>query len=311
MNGLKSLIASIFISIIVLFPSHADAATPLKLALVYYGSHSTSIDNRIIAANPEILIDNTPGGLWGGDCNVSKFQTAGVKVYSYITASYGTYDMATNKGYIDAIDLEGCYGVFIDESSSSATTYMTEICAYAHGKGLSVIVNPGYIPSGATLYSIADYVMTDEDYDGRVPAGVEVGRTSKTIVISFDVVSAAQAAGYTEDAWDYGFAFTWHTANEYTQLAAWLEDYIDLLETPPPTTSAPPPTTTVPPTTTIPPTTTAPVTTIPPGTPSPGQPIGDVMLAYAVILGAIFFTWSMIVDQKPKRRATNRKTRVR
>ncbi len=180
------------------------AGETFPLALVFYGWHDSNTDQRIINAKPAILIDNTPGGFWHANCDSSKFQAQGIKVFSYIHASYGAYSLTGNYSFIDAIAAEGTYGVFIDEASPSATTYNTQLCDYAHSKGLKVILNPGMSAINANMYSIADYVMTDEHYQGRNPTSVEASHLNQTIVIGFGNATAQVAAGYTNTAWAKG-----------------------------------------------------------------------------------------------------------
>lgn len=211
--------------VIAALPLPVSAASP-KMAMVYYGIHDAGIDAQIVAAAPDILIGNTAGGLWAGDLVPATFQAVGIDVYSYITASYGATPAATNEAFIDAIALEGSDGVFIDQSSSSATAYMTSLCAYAQLAGLSVIINPGTSIINADLYTIADYVMTDEQYQGRNPTAIESAHLAQTIVIGYGVTSAAQAATWSQAAITKGFAYTYHTQAEYTSLPSWFDDYI-------------------------------------------------------------------------------------
>ncbi len=226
--------AAVVLSIGTLFSakpvSAADALNPI--ALVYYGWHSSTVDQRIVNAKPEILIANTPAGLWHGNTNSAYFQSRGIKVFSYITANYDQYSLSQNYALINAIAAEGTYGIFVDQSNPTATSYNTQICAYAHSKGLKVILNPGMPYINAGLYSIADFVLTDEHYQGRAPMAVEVGYLNQTIVVGFGNWTVQQAATYSNTAWAKGFRYTWHEQAEYTALPVWLEQYISLL-TPP------------------------------------------------------------------------------
>jgi hypothetical protein len=210
--------------------SAADALNPI--ALVYYGWHSSTVDQRIVNAKPEILIANTPAGLWHGNTNSAYFQSRGIKVFSYLTANYDQYSLSQNYSLINAIAAEGTYGIFVDQANPTATSYNTQICAYAHSKGLKVILNPGMPYINAGLYSIADFILTDEHYQGRAPMAVEVGHLNQTIVVGFGDWTVQQAATYSNTAWAKGFRYTWHEQAEYTALPVWLEQYISLL-TPP------------------------------------------------------------------------------
>ncbi|MGI2336712.1 MAG: Ig-like domain-containing protein [Dehalogenimonas sp.] len=207
----------------------AAATATRPLALVYYGWHDSAVDQRIINAAPEILIDNTPAGYWHGNANVALFQSQGIKVFSYIDSSYGARPIGDNYALIDAIAKEGSFGIFMDQASSSATAYNQNIYNYAKSKGLSVIINPGMPYVSADVYTVADYVMTDEHYVGRAPTAVEATHLDQTIVIGFGNWTAAQAASYTNAAWSNGFAYSWHEQLEYNSLPSWLEEYVLLL----------------------------------------------------------------------------------
>ena len=201
----------------------------LNLAMVYYGQHDSNIDALIINTQPSVLIDNTPGGYWHGVCKPQTFQSRGIKVFSYIYSNYDAFPAAQNQALINAIAGEGSYGVFIDETSPTATGALTSLCNYAHSRGLKVIINPGVVPVDDSLYRIADYVMTDEHYTGRPPNSVESSHLSQTIVIGYDGSWTAEiAASYTKAAWGNGFALSWHTL-EYVSLPYWLQEYTGLI----------------------------------------------------------------------------------
>ncbi len=198
------------------------------LAMVYYGPHSATIDADIASLRPEILIDNTPAGLWRGNCNSAWFQARGTKVFSYIDGSYSSRDLYANLAYIDAIAAEGTYGVFLDQARPSVDSYLQAIYARCQQRGVKLMINPGMPNIDANLYSYADYVMTDEHYQGRAPSAAEAGHLSQTVVIGFTAgVSAQQAAAWSNAAWANGFRYTWEEQLEYTVLPArsWLDAY--------------------------------------------------------------------------------------
>ena len=218
-----------------------------EISLVYYGPHSTNIDNEILAAKPAIQIDNTPAGLWAGNCNPATFQAIGTIIFSYIwynfgqagsvkvgnttiTVNSGAAPLATNQAFIRAIAAEGTKGVFIDCAPSKADVGLSTLCKLAHSLGLTVIVNPGTSPADESLYSIADYVMASEAYTGQSPTGTEKGQyLNQTIVIGFSGSwTAQQAATYSNDAWAANFPFTYSCQN-YNQLPSWFTTYIALL----------------------------------------------------------------------------------
>jgi hypothetical protein len=201
------------------------------LAIVYYEWHNATQDARLLAALPEFLIDNTPAGLWHSNCDSAKFQAVGIHVFSYITCSYGTYDLNTNLAYIDAIAAEGTYGVFADEASLSATAYNQALYDRCQAKGLKLILNPGSTEGlNADIYTAADFVMTDEQYAGRAPVAIEAANLAQTIVIGTGCTTASQAATRTQAAWANGFAYSWHELSaKYASLPDYFEDYLTLL----------------------------------------------------------------------------------
>lgn len=204
------------------------------LAMVYYGQHNSTVDAQILSAKPAILIDNTPAGLWKGNCNSATFQNAGITVFSYIYYNYDKTStqsgMSLNEGLIKAIAAEGTKGVFIDCTNPVADPDLTTLCAYAHSLGLLVIVNPGESPADESLYAIADYVMVSEAYTNQVPTSTEQGKYEKqSIPIGFSAGrTAQQAAQYSNNAWAVGFPFTYSCQN-YNQLPSWFTTYITLL----------------------------------------------------------------------------------
>jgi hypothetical protein len=214
-------------------PTPTPTPTPVqsgKLAMIFYGWHDAVIDQQILAARPDILIDNTPGGYWHANCNPQTFQSHGIQVFSYIFSNYDNQPAALNETLIDAIAAEGTYGVFIDECNTIATTALASLCNYAHRRGLKVIVNPGFQPFNDSLYQIADYVLTDEHYAGRTPSSIESSHLSQTIVVGWNpVLTVQQAVQYTQEAWAFGFAYTWQEQEEYVNLPTWLSTYISLL----------------------------------------------------------------------------------
>jgi hypothetical protein len=210
-------------------------STTLPLSLVYYGWHNATVDAQIMKIAPQILIDNTPGGFWNGNCDFAKFQAAGIKVFSYIDAAYSTRSLSANLALVDAIALEGTYGVFMDQVSPQVDSYLQSIYARCQLRGVKLMVNPGMPSINPSVYDYADLVMTDEHYSGRDPAPSEIGNLGKTVVIGFDAQwTATQSAAYSNSAWAHGFAYTWHEQVEYVALPSqtWLDTYISLLSVP-------------------------------------------------------------------------------
>jgi hypothetical protein len=187
----------------------------------YYGGHSTTAVNRIVAANPEFLVINTPAGMYHENTPIQTYINAGIKVFSYIAIGYcaewqytpsepidNTY--ATIMSLIDGVAAEGTYGVFLDEapyglyvggrnktgspSASWRGHNLKEAIDRARSHGLKVMLGRGD-PRNDTNLFYADYVLTDEWYgstqypetayrpDSYSPVYSEVGHLSQCIVI--------------------------------------------------------------------------------------------------------------------------------
>lgn len=191
----------------------------------------------ILAAKPDILIDNTPGGLYKAGTLPSKYASAGIKVFSYITGGYeGTEykssedNLTSNIARVDAIALDKAAGVFIDEVSSfpnaAAKAYLTSLCTEAHNKGLLVMVNPGDNQYDDWLYSVADIVCSNEAYNGGSPSASEKGYLARTLVLDLNSGSTASSAiTITKQAFANGYGWAFVT-NDYNNLPPWLATYI-------------------------------------------------------------------------------------
>lgn len=66
----------------------AAATSNIPINMINYGGHSTTIDNSIINAHPEYLVDNSPAGPWRGNANISTFTSVGIKYFEYIDGGY-------------------------------------------------------------------------------------------------------------------------------------------------------------------------------------------------------------------------------
>ena len=206
----------------------------LPLAIVAYWDWTTAITNAVATALPDIIISNTPGGYWHGNCNCSSFPKS--KVFSYITGGYegteykSTEDaLASNISRIDAIALDGAYGVFLDEVSSTLSTaskaYLTSIRNECLAKGLKLIINPGDSSFDTWLFSIADYVMTDEQYTGGSPSTSEKFSLAQCIVVGYSSgMTQTLADQYSNAAIAAGFSHTYHCVN-YDDFPSWFTAY--------------------------------------------------------------------------------------
>ncbi len=211
--------------------------------MIDYSGHNDHMPNAdmdsIIAAHPDILIDNTPGGYWNGQCLPSVYAPHGIKVYSYITGGregteYGTSedDSAANIARIDAIALDGAYGVFFDEVStypnSAGKGYLLAMINEAHAKGLKIILNPGTYTFDTFLINRSDFVMTDEHYTTRSMSASEAVNPAKVIVVNEGVTTAFAAAAVTDSARSKGYAYSYACA-DYMIIPTWINAYMSLV----------------------------------------------------------------------------------
>jgi len=216
------------------------------ISLVMYGNHDTTTDNRIIAAKPTYLIDNTPHGPWKGACVASKFKAAGINVFSYITAGYENgysesipNDLASNISYIDSIAANdtGTYGIFLDEVDSDPNSslypangstfkwnYLQQISQEAHNKGLKLMCNTGMDSWNDTLMNYCDYLMSTEDYQGAALTAPQTKWASRVVVLSEYVTDANTAINYTNKATSLGLLAAY--AGPYQGLPTWFETYV-------------------------------------------------------------------------------------
>jgi hypothetical protein len=175
-------------------------------------------------------------------------------------------DIMGENGFLEEVAAEGCKGVFLDESpydrasapelnwSGGSNSWWNviddgaggldpanigDVIAKAHSLGLKVMLGLGspeidldhsyrslFDPDGSN--DSADYILSEEWYDGRVPQQGEVGHADQCIVIGHRANSAGKAAALTEAAWGNGF-YGAYQCKSYGELAPWFVDYINLL----------------------------------------------------------------------------------
>jgi len=228
--------------------SFAQTCSP-QIAMVDYGYHDDHSSNphlaTIQAVKPDILIDNTPHGYWGGQCLPPAYNAYGVHVYSYITGGYeGTKyrsdedNNAANLARISGIKNDGAAGVFLDEVSShpdaAGRAYISDMFEQAHASGLKIILNPGTPDFDTFLVSHSDYIVTDEQYDGRrKPTASELFDLSKMIVLNDSVPDADSAAKVTDGARNNGLGHS-YACTKYIEIPSWINDYMSLINHPTP-----------------------------------------------------------------------------
>jgi hypothetical protein len=216
------------------------ASAPASINLIYYGSNSSTTDQSIINANPEYLVNNSPAGPWGGNANISKFMSAGIKYFEYIDGGYeGTVsqaipnDLQSNLNYINAIAKAGAYGVFIDEvsasPSASALNYLKQLADRAHSLGLKVVFNAGVDSWSDSLMNYCDFINSSEVWNNNPLTASQIKWASRTWFLTQGVNDAATAANLTEAAWSKGVEAE-YVCNSYVALPTWLASYITLIE---------------------------------------------------------------------------------
>jgi len=219
----------------------AAASTGMNpINLVFYGTHNSAIDQQIAAAKPMFLIDNTPDGPWGGNCNASFFAGYGIKVFSYIDGGYeGTQsrsipnDLTSNLNYIDAISKEsGVYGVFVDEvsdePSSAGLNYLSQIFTRAKQDGLAVMFNTGVDSWSDSLMQYCDYINSSEEYSGGMMTASQQKWASRTVLLAQNISDAATAANLTNTAIVKGFLAE-YSCSSYENLPSYLTTYVSLI----------------------------------------------------------------------------------
>ncbi|SOE21240.1 hypothetical protein SAMN06298216_1710 [Spirosomataceae bacterium TFI 002] len=214
--------------------------------MVYYSYHDDSIPNaaktNILTVKPDILIDNTPGGLYGpgnfnSGCIPSYYTQLGIKVFSNITGGYEattrppyTTSLANNLNRIIAIKVDQATRDFLDEVSSFPNTsqkaYLEAIYNKCQSEGLKLILNPRVDSFDPWLLSHCDYLVSDEEYDGRGLTSSEQVDLNKIIVISRSVTTQQTAENLTAAAYNNSFAFYYpsYDAN-YQVWDSWLQSY--------------------------------------------------------------------------------------
>jgi hypothetical protein len=215
------------------------ASNPVSINLIYYGTNSNTTDRKIIDANPEYLVNNSPAGPWRGNADISKFVAAGIKYFDYIDGGYeGTVHMAipndlqSNLNYIDAIAAAGAYGVFVDEVSSHpsarALDYLMQLAERAHSLGLKVVFNAGVDSWSDSLMKYCDFINSSEVWNNAPLTASQTKWANRTWFLTQGVNDATTAAQLTNAAWTKGINAA-YVCNSYMALPAWLPNYVELI----------------------------------------------------------------------------------
>ncbi len=218
----------------------SSAVTPVSINMIYYGTHDSTTDQRIINAAPQFLVSNSPAGPWKTNDDISQF--AGINYFEYIDGGYeGTAsrtipnDLQSNLNYIKASALEGANGIFLDEVSSypgtAALSYLQQISTAAHKLGLKVVFNTGVSSWSDQLMNYCDYMNSSETWGiNTTLTTIQSTYANRIWLETTGVQNDGTAAQLTEYAWSKGILAA-YACYEYTALPGWLENYIADLRT--------------------------------------------------------------------------------
>ena len=231
------------------------AASPtVAIDMINYGTNSGGVDQTIINAHPEFLVDNSPAGPWKGDANISEYTAAGIKYFEYIDGGYENTeamsipnDVASNLTYITAAAKAGAYGIFLDEVSptpnAASISYLSQIYNAAHALGLKVVFNTGVDSWSDSLMSYCDYINTSEVWNNTAPTASQTKWASRSWVLTQGVNDATTAANLTKGAWAKGLLAE-YACSAYGTVPSWMPTYYSLISGSSPVTSTPSVTTT-------------------------------------------------------------------
>jgi hypothetical protein len=181
---MKKLIFLLTFNFIFLFTANAQVCQRISIPSYFYpGNLWTQAFNAAPKVDFMIINPNSGSGTAINSdylATVNRARTAGVKIYGYVSTSYGNRALALITQDIDnyrnwyAVD-----GIFLDEtpSTSAQTAFYQQLADYIHTQPNStVVLNPGVFPAEAYM-SIGDVVVVFEDkysnYLGvQVPAWV-------------------------------------------------------------------------------------------------------------------------------------------
>ncbi len=214
----------------------ATAASTVPINMIYYGMHDATINNNIINAHPEYLVDNSPAGPWRGNASIGTFTSAGIKYFEYIDGGYEgavaqaiPNDLPSNLNYINAAAAAGAYGVFLDEVSSYPSTaslyYLKQIADRAHSLGLKVVFNVGVDSWSDSLMAYCDFISSSEIWNNASLTASQSKWASRTWLLSQNVTSATTAAYLTNAAINKEIG-AHYACTAYGALPTWLGTYV-------------------------------------------------------------------------------------
>ena len=208
---------------------------PVAVNMIFYGSNTNGVDQRIINVDPEYLVDNSPAGPANGDADVMEYMSAGIKYFEYLDGGYeGTQaryipnDLQSNLNYIAAVAKAGAFGVFLDEVSShpnaDSLNYLQQIYKKAHSLGLEVVFNTGVSTWSDNLMKYCDFMNSSEIWHDEPLTRSQRKFAQKTWLETQEVTNPDDAVKLTEAAWGAGLG-AHYACYEYITLPDYSEDY--------------------------------------------------------------------------------------
>jgi hypothetical protein len=204
--------------------------------LFYYGWFDANINAKIIDANPQYLIANSPAGVWHGNANIDVFTNAGIKYFEYLDGGYENTvamavpnDLETVLSCIDEISQTSAYGIFLDEVSDGIYTeanysYLQAVYNRAHSYNLAVCFNVGVSNWSPQIMSYCDYISSSEVWQGDTLTASQSNNADRLWLTTQYVSNSISASLLTEIA--YGMGVNSHYAcYDYNNLPSWLDDY--------------------------------------------------------------------------------------
>lgn len=232
---------SLIVALVLIIPSTSrTSTTPVSINMIYYGSNGIGVDQKIISAHPEFLVNNSPVGPQNGDANIREYMSAGIKYFEYLDGGYeGTVsrsipnDLQSNLNYIAAVANAGAYGIFLDEVSSypdpASLKYLQQISKTARALGLKVVFNTGVSSWSDQLMTYCDFMNSSETWQNNTLTKIQKKYRNRVWLETEGVTDATTAANFTKTAWDEGIMAE-YACNEYITLPDWLESYISQIK---------------------------------------------------------------------------------
>ncbi|MBE0480238.1 MAG: hypothetical protein IBX68_04600 [Dehalococcoidia bacterium] len=252
-------------------PTLAQTTQPVRLNMFYYGSHSSTIEARLVNIKPEYLITNTAYGFWGEytrnysspsllqNAAVTRLKSAGIKVIGYTSCGYEgrgsgggqplymfTLDslkkQIRNMALIDKVD-----GVFIDEidsfPNSTQKYYLKELSTLARSLGIIIWGNTGVDNFDPWFFNDGGFhlMQATEQWVGQSLSPVQQAYGSRISVAGFrSWYTVNDAVNLTLNAWNKGIKYAYINTNEYMTIPPWFEQYANTLRSQPGNTVPPP-----------------------------------------------------------------------